>query len=787
MPYPTINKKLSIRFLLSLSFIIQILAAVGLTGWFSFRHGHKVVQDMALKLGDKVMEGIDMHVHDYLNKPYLIHEINVAAIEAGSLDLQDFTALSRHFRSLIEHNLGMIFAFGNQRGEVVSILSEANGDAYLAIKDASTAPYLETYRLDEKGSPLEMVNQEKFTLEERPWYKTPVNNNKPTWSPIFTSLALKDLHIGAAHPLYDEEGILQGVFNISFTLKELSEFLRSLQISEHGEQFIIERSGAIVATSADEEPFIRSGNIIKRLHVLDSSNPLIRATAEHLLEEVGDFYRVKKDGYCFLSINGKNVLVQLMPFFDPRGIDWLIVVAIPEEDFMKQVHINTRTTIILCFISLVVATIVSWQTSRWIFQPLAILIQASQRIAHGEWDQKIPVGHSLETAALSDSFNKMAKELKEIFATLELKVRERTADLNKANLELKARNVLIRRIFGRYLTDEIVANLLEKPEGLKLGGERRTITMLTSDLRGFTALAERLAPEQVVQVLNFYFEVMADVITSHKGTIDEFMGDGILVLFGAPIPRVNDAQRAVACAVEMQLAMDKVNRKMKHWGLSELTMGIGINTGEVVVGNIGSEKRTKYGVVGSNVNLAYRIESYTTAGQILISEQTLYKADKSIIKTEGNKQVQAKGVKQPITIYEVSGIGGKYNLYLPQEEEVFVCILEAIPVQYKILKGKDIKDEVFSGSIVELSAHEAKIKVDDCYEHYVPPVLTNIKLNFFTRNNWKEVSDDVYAKVIQKTDMNSDFLSVDKDSFYIHFTSKPPQVKAMLREVYQSL
>ena len=146
----------------------------------------------------------------------------------------------------------------------------------------------------------------------------------------------------------------------------------------------------------------------------------------------------------------------------------------------------------------------------------------------------------------------------------------------------------------------------------------------------------------------------------YGGTIDEFLGDGILVIFGAPIWREDDAERAVACAVEMQLAMAGVNEQNRRDGLPEISMGIGINTGEVVVGNIGSRKRAKYGIVGSDVNLAYRIESYTSGGQILISETTL-KDTSSPVKINRQMQVEPKGFADPVTIYEVGGIGGQRN------------------------------------------------------------------------------------------------------------------------------
>lgn len=329
----------------------------------------------------------------------------------------------------------------------------------------------------------------------------------------------------------------------------------------------------------------------------------------------------------------------------------------------------------------------------------------------------------------------------------------------------------IRKTFGRYLTDDVVANLLENPQGAKLGGERRKITILTSDLRGFTATAERLPPEEVVRVLNIYLAYMADVITQYKGTIDEFMGDGILVLFGAPTAREDDGERAIACALAMQLAMPAVNEEMKKLGLSPLKMGIGINTGEVVVGNIGSNKRTKYGVVGSQVNLTYRIESYTTEGQILISQSTL-EAVGTKLRIDGEKQVQAKGVKQPITIYDIGGIGAPYNLNLTREEEVYFPLVETIPFQYAVLDGKHVSDTMIKGSLVEISAKGAKVIASPS-----PTALTNIKLNFLTADGDEKASEDVYAKVLE---VHAD------GGFYIYFAAMPPEVEKMLQNLYKS-
>ena len=336
----------------------------------------------------------------------------------------------------------------------------------------------------------------------------------------------------------------------------------------------------------------------------------------------------------------------------------------------------------------------------------------------------------------------------------------------------------IRKTFGRYLSDSIVATLLESPEGLKIGGENRKITILTSDLRGFTALSGQLQPKDVVKALNLYLDRMAEVITQYEGTIDEFMGDGILVLFGAPTVKEDDSARAVACAVAMQLAMTSVNEKMKQLSFPKLEMGIGINTGEVVVGNIGSEKRCKYTVIGNDVNLAYRIESYTVGGEVFISDSTLKEVE-SIVRIDGQKEVKPKGVKEPITIYKVAGIDGEYNLFFSKEEEVFFPLPEEICLQfhYTLLDGKHLTDSLFKGSLVKLSTKGAYVRSEEAEGHAVPEPLSNIKLNLLAPNNPAETSEDIYAKVLEK--------STEDGSFYIHFTGLPLDVEVRLEALYQ--
>jgi adenylate cyclase len=329
----------------------------------------------------------------------------------------------------------------------------------------------------------------------------------------------------------------------------------------------------------------------------------------------------------------------------------------------------------------------------------------------------------------------------------------------------------IRHTFGRYLTDEVVATLLETPEGRKMGGERRKITILTSDLRGFTSLSERLPPERVVSILNIYLEAMADAITYHQGTIDEFMGDGILVLFGAPTQRDDDAKRAVACAISMQQAMADVNRQMQALNLPDLEMGIGINTGEVVVGNIGSQKRTKYGVVGSQVNLTYRIESYTVGGQILISESTRA-AVGDIVNINGEQQVSPKGVKEPISIYSIVGIDGEYDLYLSTDEEIWVPLDDSVGITFALLEGKHIGESRLEGNLVQLSQRGAEVR-----SPVSMPPLSNLKVQLAAEWQPEGSDGEFYAKVTHGSNGSA--------NFYIRFTSMSPEISATFDRLYQ--
>jgi len=222
--------------------------------------------------------------------------------------------------------------------------------------------------------------------------------------------------------------------------------------------------------------------------------------------------------------------------------------------------------------------------------------------------------------------------------------------------QLERNERFIRQTFGRYLSDEIVEQLLEAPEGLELGGDLREVTIMMSDICGFTSLAEHLPPPQVVSLLNGYFEQMTGIIFDHQGTIDEFLGDAILAVFGAPRRSENDPERAVRCALAMRDAMATVNTANKAAGLPVLSQRIALNTGMVIAGNIGSEQRAKYGCVGHAMNVTSRIEGQTEVNEILIADATARLLPAGVFELGAPRELVVKGIEDTILTYPVLGL-----------------------------------------------------------------------------------------------------------------------------------
>jgi adenylate cyclase len=218
--------------------------------------------------------------------------------------------------------------------------------------------------------------------------------------------------------------------------------------------------------------------------------------------------------------------------------------------------------------------------------------------------------------------------------------------------ERLAREEVARANYSRFLPEYVVKQMLENPESFKLGGVSQTITILFADIRGFTRISEHAPPEKIVSLLNRYFSAMTDIIFAHGGTLDKYLGDGLMALFGAPTATPDDASNALNAAVAMQRRLLGINRELRDEGFSEIGVGMGLHTGEVVVGYIGSERRSEYTAIGDTVNTSSRLESNAQGGEILISDATA-KAARSRYKLKPREAIMVKNRQQPVMLWEV--------------------------------------------------------------------------------------------------------------------------------------
>jgi Adenylate cyclase, family 3 (some proteins contain HAMP domain) len=272
--------------------------------------------------------------------------------------------------------------------------------------------------------------------------------------------------------------------------------------------------------------------------------------------------------------------------------------------------------------------------------------------------------------------------------------------------------------------------------------QSRDVTILLADLRGFTSISEIQPANVTFDLLNRHLVRMSEIIVQHGGTINKFMGDAIMVLFGAPHSHSDDVRRAVTCAVDMQIAMDEINKYHRNLGLPEFYMGIGINTGMVMAGRLGSDLYAEYTVIGDEVNLASRIEAFSLRGQVLISKNT-YDRCHDYVEINEPMDVFAKGKSQPVQVYEVLSIPSLHR-NLPRKEIRRSHRVEVkIPFTYHLVENKIVLRERHTGTILDISYHGILAELE-C-EH---PAYSDIKLDL-DLSLIGYLAADIYAKILK--------------------------------------
>ncbi len=462
------SRQLSLKILLIIPFVTQVIAAVGITGWLSVQNGREATQELAPQIGQEVTNTIEAHVQGYLQTPLEVLRSYGAVARSDNLFFENLDSLNQLFWQQMRQSRNLHFLYAaNPQGRFIGIEQRDQGILVLQRSPALANNLAKTniltnssklqkfiYRLDGNGKALNQIEVNDYDPLTRPWYEAAVKAKQEIWSPVYIFISRPILGITASLPIYTPEGNLRGVIAIDLTLSQIGDFLKQLKIAKTGQAYILETSGAIVATSTKDFPYIETGQGQKRIQVDQSQNALLRAVFSKISQDSQDLTRLPAKQQIQMEWEGMVQYVQITKLQNPQGLDWLLIVVIPEQDFRDRININTRNTIILCAIALIFASITGLYTSKWIARPVEKLIEASHLlstlsasadVAAGKPYRPIETTNVRELAILADSFNQMAQQLQSSFKALaeskeelEIRVEQRTEALKASETKYRS-------------------------------------------------------------------------------------------------------------------------------------------------------------------------------------------------------------------------------------------------------------------------------------------------------------------------------------------------------------
>ena len=549
--------KFRLRSILVVPFVLQIVAAVGWVGYLSYRNGEKTVKDLANQLGSSVSARVNERVQNYLEAPPLVNQINQDSLPLGVLDFEDLERSRPYlWKQVLRFNSIGYAGIANNKGEYLRIgwvnrLAGAE-QPQLAQQLIPGGGDLLYYDVDGDGNPKKLErSQPNYDVRNRPFYQVVVEKKQAAWSDVYINFGYGTLQINASQPYYDAAGQLIGVLTCQMGLDQIRGFLQTLSVGNSGQVFIIEPNGDLIASSVKNQPLsLGEGENRKRLKTQENSNLLMRQSVVYLLDRFHRLQDIQQTAQLNFKLNGQRQFLQVSPLTDKYGLNWLIVVVVPEADFMGQIYANTRNTILLCIAALIASVGVGFLTANRIAHRILQIAKASEHLAGGALAQNVDSSRIFEVQILSNSFNSMAGQLKEAFETLEDKVKERTSELATANQKIAALNKRL-KAENRRMSSEL--GMLRQMQQLILPKPDELAAIEGLDIAGFMEPADEVGGD--------YYDVLCNlgVVTIAIGDVTGHgLESGILMVM---------AQTAVRTLKEMQESdpvrfLDTLNRTL---------------------------------------------------------------------------------------------------------------------------------------------------------------------------------------------------------------------------------
>ncbi len=542
--------------ILVIPFLLQIFGAVTLVGYLSFQNGQESVNQVASRLRLEISERVKGRLTSYLQIPHLATQVVSDDVVAGRLNLktQDFSTLSPYLMSRVKgfESIGFM-KIADPQGQFVGLgRYEEKGKVFynLDFADLTTNQQYMTYEIDKQLGRLNSLAEPfPFDPRKRPWFQSALKFNRPSWGPLYLAVGEPALlSISAVQPIYDDRSNLLGVAGVDMYLQDITTFLRQLKIGQTGQTFIMERSGILVASSTPETLYtINAEKKASLLLAIDSQNPLTKATTKAIQDKFQGLNRIYMPESFAFDWQGGKQFIQIMPFQDQNGLDWLIVVVLPEADFMKQINDNTQATIFLCVLALIIAGAIGILTAQWVVRPLNRLIVAARAMTRGELDQYVEVKEAREIQILAETFNEMAKQLKESFVALqnnqvalqqnkgelEVRVEERTMELTQALVHLQQTQT-------RLIQTEKMSSL-----GQMVAGVAHEINNPVNFIYGNVTHAQEYS-DTILKILGLYLE---NYPAPHPEILDA-LEDAELDYLREDLPKILNSMRLGATRIQ---------------------------------------------------------------------------------------------------------------------------------------------------------------------------------------------------------------------------------------------
>ena len=424
-------KKIPLLYVFVTALVALTVLATGLVGYLSFHNGQRAVNDVAYQLRNEITIRIEEQVYTFLDTPNQINQINANIVGQGMIAADDAATLEHHFWEQIQifDSVSSIY-FGNVDGGLANAGREAeDGSLYVIATDGFVSGPFNKYATNDEGERTDLlVTVPDFDARTRLWYSDAVDSGEAVWSDVYIVFTGHDMAIATGLPVYDEDQQLLGVVSVDLFLSQLSNFLQNLDIGETGEAFIIEHPGLLIASSSKEKPFTEpdEDGVQRRLFAYESENPLISGAFSVLDEESYGYGYITETQQFGFEIDGVRHFVQVSPIDNDAGLDWLVVVVIPESDFMAQVSANNRVTFAFIFVTLIIAITIGIFVTRKITQPILRLSTFAQALSKGEWEERISHDSRIsEISTLTISLDHMAEQLQQTVAELTVEVVER--------------------------------------------------------------------------------------------------------------------------------------------------------------------------------------------------------------------------------------------------------------------------------------------------------------------------------------------------------------------------